>query len=42
MATPEIFTAFSCWKRFSDRGVTESLMVAMEESDTSWPFGPVT
>ena len=42
MATPQIFTALSCWKRLSERGATESLMVAMEERATSWPFGPVT
>ncbi len=42
MATPLIFTALSCWNRLSERGVTVSLIVAMEESATSWPFGPVT
>ena len=42
MATPLIFTALSCWKRLSERGVTLSLMRAMESSATSCPLGPVT
>ncbi len=42
MATPLILTAFSCWKRLSERGTTELRRVAMVLSGTSLPFGPVT
>jgi hypothetical protein len=30
----------SCWKRFSVRGSTPSLIVATDESGMSRPFGP--
>jgi len=41
-ATPLIFTALSCWKRFNDRGTTLSFTEAIDESLISCPFGPVT
>ena len=42
MATPLILTAFNCWKRFRERGTTESRRVAMVLSGISLPLGPVT
>src|SRR4030067_996775 len=38
-ATPLIFTAFSCWKRLSERGTTDSRRVATGLKGSSLPFG---
>jgi len=40
--TPVIFTEFSCWKRFSERGCTVSFKVAIVDSGINWPAGPRT